>query len=418
MSMSLPLLLDRYAVIRKETLALCEPLLIEDYGVQAMADVSPPKWHLAHTTWFFEEFLLKPYLPNWQPFHPQFGFLFNSYYEQIGPFYSRPHRGFLARPAVNEIRRYREHVDRIVADTLDWLAEAHHPEFIRRLELGLNHEQQHQELLLTDIKYNFFVNPLKPIYLPSTINMISRPAEANDWLAHEGGMVQIGHSEESFAFDNESPRHMVYLQPFRIAKRLVTNGEFLDFIEDWGYRRPELWLSEGWHTIQERGWEAPLYWEHTDGAWHEFTLHGSRPIDTAAAVCHVSYYEADAYARWLGYSLPSEEEWETAAGDIPVHGNLREQGLMHPGAAPDGDQIQQIFGDAWEWTHSAYSAYPGFRTSSGALGEYNGKFMCNQYVLRGGSCVTPSSHIRSSYRNFFTAADRWQFTGIRLAERD
>jgi ergothioneine biosynthesis protein EgtB len=408
--------LAQYRSVRRETEQLCEPLAIEDYGIQAMPDVSPPKWHLAHTTWFFEAFLLVPFLPGYQVFHPRFAYLFNSYYQTVGSFFPRPQRGLLSRPTVEEVCRYRVHVDSAMAELVAIAEAPQRDRIISRTVLGLHHEQQHQELLLTDIKYNFAFNPLRPVYRPAPGQAGKAPVPLQ-WLAYDGGLREIGFSGTDFAYDNEMPRHKVYLEDFQLASRLVTNGEFLAFIEDGGYRRADLWLSDGWAAVQQRNWQAPLYWENIDGQWWIMTLAGLRRLDRNEPVCHVSFYEADAYARWCGKRLPTEAEWEVAAQDREVHGNLRETGKLHPVAAESGagNGPVQLFGDVWEWTQSPYRPYPGFQPLNGSLGEYNGKFMCNQLVLRGGSCVTPQSHIAATYRNFFYPADRWQFMGIRLA---
>lgn len=409
-------LIERYGKVRAETLALCAPLAVEDYVIQASPEVSPPKWHLAHTTWFFENFVLVPYWKNYRVFHPGYGHLFNSYYESVGDFFPRPKRGLLARPTVEEIYRYRAHVDEAMAGFL--VAPERLPEAAAyRTVLGLHHEQQHQELLLTDIKYNFSINPLRPAYRPRAARDAG-PVPAPGWLDYPGGLKEIGHGSSGFAYDNETPRHRVYLPGYRLASRLVTNGEFREFVDAGGYRRPELWLSDGWAAVQQNGWWAPLYWEMEGGGWWLTSLGGYRPLDEGEPVCHVSFYEADAYARWRGKRLPTEAEWECAAAGCEIRGNFRESGRCHPAAAeatPLGEPVQ-MFGDVWEWTGSPYGPYPGFRPLAGSLGEYNGKFMCNQMVLRGGSCVTPESHVRASYRNFFYPADRWQFSGIRLAE--
>jgi ergothioneine biosynthesis protein EgtB len=406
-----------YLQIRQATERLCAPLAAEDYVIQGMPDVSPPKWHLAHTTWFFENFVLLPFANHYAPFDARFSYLFNSYYQTVGACFPRANRGLLARPSVDEIVGYRRSVDDAMSSLLLEEARPNWDEIVSRTRLGLNHEQQHQELLLTDIKYNFALNPLRPIYGPEAPNE-ARGAPKLRWLDIEGGLRQIGADGSEFAFDNETPRHKVYFGDFRIASRLVTNGEYLEFLNAGGYRRPELWLSDGWTAARARNWGAPLYWEQIDGQWWQMTLTGFGPLNLSEPVCHVSFYEADAYARWLGRRLPSEAEWECAAADLPVAGNLRESGRLHPCEAPDGgeDALTQCFGDVWEWTQSSYAAYPGFKPLQGSLGEYNGKFMCNQQVLRGGSCVTPSDHVRATYRNFFYPADRWQFTGIRLAE--
>ncbi|MGZ8218372.1 ergothioneine biosynthesis protein EgtB [Methylomagnum sp.] len=410
--------LAHYHRVRAATQGICDPLAVEDYGVQAMPDVSPPKWHLAHTTWFFEQFVLIPFWENYRVFHPQFGALFNSYYETAGGLFPRPQRGLLARPTVEEIQLYRAHVDAAMEEFLATAPPSIRADAMARTTLGLHHEQQHQELLLTDIKYNFASNPLRPIYraIPEPAHY---PSPALDWLAYSGGLREIGHAAEAgFAYDNETPRHAVYLRDYRLASRLITNAEFLEFMDAGGYERPELWLSDGWKTARQAGWRAPLYWEERGGRWWLMTLAGLKPLDEHEPVCHVSFYEADAYARWRGVRLPTEAEWENAASGCAVRGNFRESGLLHPAAA-DGThpgEPAQLFGDAWEWTQSPYAPYPGFVPLAGSLGEYNGKFMCNQMVLRGGSCATPEAHIRATYRNFFYPWDRWQFTGIRLAE--
>lgn len=407
---------EQYRRVRAQSEALCRPLVTEDYGVQAMPDVSPPKWHLAHTSWFFETFLLAPALSGYRVFHPRYGYLFNSYYEAVGARHPRPERGLLSRPTVEEVYRYRQYVDRHMADLLAECDAETWDELEPLVLLGLHHEQQHGELLLTDLKYNLSINPLRPAYRPSGPPP-ARPAAALSWFAQEGGLREIGFRGEGFAFDNEGPRHTVYLQPFRLASRLVTCGEYLEFMAENGYGEPRHWLSDGWRTVQERGWQAPLYWEQLDGEWWVMTLTGLRPVDPEEPVCHVSGFEADAYARWAGKRLPLEAEWEVAAAEAPVEGNLLETDLLHPAAAGQaGDYPAQLFGDVWEWTASPYVPYPGFRPAAGAVGEYNGKFMCNQLVLRGGSCATPQSHIRPTYRNFFPPDARWQFMGIRLAE--
>lgn len=407
-------LTDRYQQVRQLSEQICHPLAIEDYGIQSMPDVSPPKWHLAHTTWFFETFLLVPNLPHYQVFHPKFSYLFNSYYEAVGNRHPRPQRGLLSRPTVAEIDQYRAYVDDamrsfLTTHPIDATLEA-------LILLGLHHEQQHQELLLTDIKHILALNPLRPAYRSDLPMPAKEPVAAREqWLDYPGGLYAIGHEGAGFAFDNESPKHPVYVQDYYLASRLVTNGEYLEFIQAGGYHKPEYWLSEGWATVQEAGWQAPLYWEQIDGSWWIMTLGGLRPLNEHEPVCHVSLYEADAYAHWKGCRLPTEAEWEIAASQIPLAGNLLEAGWLHPIPAANQTRPDQLFGDVWEWTQSAYSPYPGFKTAPGAVGEYNGKFMCNQTVLRGGSCVTPPHHIRSTYRNFFPASTRWQFSGIRLA---
>jgi len=405
----------RFLRTRRATEALAAGLLPEDQTIQSMPDVSPTKWHLAHTAWFFETFLLMPYLAGYRAFHPSFGFLFNSYYKTVGPHHARPRRGLLSRPGVAEIGAYREAVTESMlkliagAGTKPWTAIA------PLLELGINHEQQHQELILMDIKHVFSVNPLRPVYKARGESAPSR-AGALEWVAFPGGLVEIGDGGNGFAFDNERPRHKVWLEPFRLATRLSTCGEYAAFIEDGGYRRPELWLSDGWAAVESEGWQAPLYWERDRAGWSVFTLSGLRPLDPAEPVCHVSHYEADAFARWAGRRLPTEAEWEIAAGSVALGGNLADRGVFHPLPAPGlGGALEQMIGDVWEWTSSAYSAYPGYRPPAGAVGEYNGKFMSGQMVLRGGAAVTPADHIRATYRNFFPPAARWAFSGIRLA---
>ena len=409
-------LLGRYQDVRATTERLCTPLATEDYVLQAMPDVSPTKWHLAHVSWFFETFLLTPGLPGYESPDSAYRFLFNSYYNGVGPQFSRPARGHLSRPTVAEIYDYRAHVDKAMAALLETGPDATLAELTPLLELGLNHEQQHQELILTDLKYNLALNPLRPAYHSVTPSRGTATPLVRQEFA--GGLQRIGHAGPGFAFDNEGPRHQVYLQSFRLATRPVTNGEYQQFIDAGGYQSPEHWLSEGWRVVQERGWQAPLYWEPRDGAWWSQTLAGMQPLDPHAPVTHVSYFEADAYARWRGVRLPSEQEWEQAAADQPVVGNFQDNGLFHPAAvdARPAGALSQIFGDVWEWTRSAYAPYPGYRTLPGAVGEYNGKFMVGQMVLRGGSCVTPRSHIRATYRNFFPPDARWQFSGIRLAD--
>ena len=409
-------LVASYRDARQVTEAICAPLAIEDYVVQAMPDASPAKWHLGHVTWFFESFLIKPRLPGHRPVDPRYHYLFNSYYNGAGPQFHRPDRGHLSRPTVAEVYQYRAHVD----ESMLALIETTDPDQLAGLGsfvvLGVNHEQQHQELLFTDIKYNLSVNPLRPAYHDAEVSTSGAVGPVR-WVEFDGGVRLVGHDGDGFAFDNESPRHQVYVGPYRLASRLVTNGEYLEFVEAEGYRRSEYWLSDGWRTVQEREWEAPLYWERVDGEWWAQTLAGMQRVDENAPVAHVSYYEADAYARWRGRRLPTEQEWETAAQGEPIEGNFMESGLHHPVQAPGGSaRLEQIFGDLWEWTQSPYMPYPGFRPWEGAVGEYNGKFMVNQMVLRGGSCATPQSHIRPSYRNFFPPDARWQFTGLRLAD--
>ena len=403
-----------FARIRRASEAICSPLETEDYVVQTMDDVSPPKWNLAHTSWFFETFLLREFLPAYHEFHPQYGYLFNSYYEAVGQRHPRPRRGLLSRPTVGEVYEYRAHVDREMKDLVLSADEGDWEKIAPLLELGLHHEEQHQELLLTDLKHILATNPLRPAY-QSRDQEAPKSARPMNWVPCSGGLVEIGFEGTGFSYDNEGPRHSVYLEPYRLGSRLVTNGEYLEFMESRGYEQPQYWLSEGCATVQEQGWRAPLYWEEVDGRWWMMTLSGFREVSEAEPVCHVSYFEADAYARWREKRLPTEAEWEAAAFAEPIEGNLSETGALHPLAASNGGTLGQLYGDAWEWTQSPYVAYPGFRTAPGAVGEYNGKFMCNQYVLRGGSCATSRRHIRSTYRNFFPPPARWQFTGIRLA---
>jgi ergothioneine biosynthesis protein EgtB len=398
-------LLDRFRRLRRQTEALAEPLSPEDQTVQSMPDASPTKWHLAHTTWFFETFLLKPQLPTYRPFDPAYEYLFNSYYEAVGPRHPRPQRGMITRPGVEEVLAYRRHVTEAMSE----LIESNRSNATDLIELGLNHEQQHQELILMDIKHALSLNPLFPVYAPECA-----PATTGTklgWIDFEGGLIDTGHVGAGFAFDNEGPRHRSWVDPFALATRLVTCGEYQGFIDDDGYRRPEFWLSAGWDIVKQRGWEAPSYW-HEDGV---FTLAGLRPRRAEEPVCHVSFYEAAAYAKWAGKRLPREEEWELASVDAALPGNMLEDGHLHPVPA-EGDGLVQMIGDLWEWTASPYVAYPGFREPPGAIGEYNGKFMANQMVLRGGCTATPRDHIRATYRNFFPPDTRWMFSGIRLAE--
>jgi ergothioneine biosynthesis protein EgtB len=411
--------LRRYRVTRTRTESLAAPLSAEDQTIQSMADASPTKWHRAHTTWFFEHFLLKPFAADYRECHPAYGYLFNSYYEGAGARHPRPERGMLSRPGIDEIAHYRAHVDAAMEALIARAGGAAWREIAPLLELGVNHEEQHQELILMDIKHLLALNPLDPIYAkPAPTTHRAAPPLAFGEFGE--GLREIGHDRAGFAFDNEGPRHKVWLDAYRLGSRLATNGEYLAFIEDGGYCRPELWLSEGWSTVQQAEWEAPLYWRRDDGAWTIFTLAGRRAVDLDEPVCHVSYYEADAFARWSGKRLPTEAEWETAAAeaDIALNGNLMDRGRYHPEPAdtePE-NEIQQMIGDVWEWTASAYAAYPGFRPLAGTVGEYNGKFMSNQMVLRGGAAVTPAGHVRLSYRNFFPPGSRWAFGGIRLAE--
>ncbi len=404
----------RYRSVRSFTEHLCEPLETEDYVVQTVESVSPTKWHLAHVSWFFETFLLRPHLAGYEPFDPAYAYLFNSYYVQAGERHCRDRRGYISRPTVAEVFAYRAHVDEHMARLL---SASPTEELLALLDVGLNHEQQHQELMLMDIKHVFSVNPLRPAYR-APLPVQGRGAAPLGWVGVEEGVYGIGHDGAGFAYDNEGPRHRVFLEPFEIANRLVTNGEYLEFMADGGYARPELWLSEGWSAVQEREWTEPFYWEPRDGGWICFTLAGTREVDPAEPVVHLSYFEADAFARWAGARLPTEQEWEVAATGEPVTGNFVETGRLHPApleSAPGEGRLGQLYGDVWQWTRSQYSPYPGYRPDPGALGEYNGKFMANQFVLRGAACVTSASHARRTYRNFFHADETWMFSGVRLA---
>jgi ergothioneine biosynthesis protein EgtB len=407
----------RYQMVRQATERLAAPLSPEDCAVQSMPDCSPAKWHLAHTSWFFETFVLEPTLRDYRHFDPQFRYLFNSYYQTVGTQYQRPQRALLTRPALADVLRYRRHVDEQMQQ-LFAQGDALGPDLRAVLELGLHHEQQHQELLLTDIKHLFSFNPLHPAYqsAPKANNRLASPLF---WHRYEEGLYQIGHDDNGFCFDNEQPRHRVFLKAFELASRPVTNREYLEFMQAGGYSTPTLWLSDGWHKVQQDAWQAPLYWQQQDDQWFTHTLNGWLALSLEEPVCHLSYYEAEAFARWSSARLPTEAEWEVTATSLPVVGNFVESGVLHPQAITSissaSEAPGQMFGDVWEWTQSAYTPYPGYQPSPGALGEYNGKFMCNQLVLRGGSCVSPQSHVRASYRNFFPPEARWQFSGVRLA---
>ncbi|MFZ0396299.1 MAG: ergothioneine biosynthesis protein EgtB [Terracidiphilus sp.] len=453
---------ERFGAVRRRTMSLCEPLTPEDMMVQSSAEASPAKWHLAHTAWFFESFVLRELAPGYRVFNPDYAWLFNSYYRTFAAFPEKRLRSSFSRPGLEEVVRFRAHVDDAIEGLLKDDPE---PEVVKRIELGLNHEEQHQELLLTDVLNAFFTNPLRPAYEKQGVgsrekgsgidkdlkdDRYPRSPKARDlghptdpgpvrFLRFEGGMCEAGHAGDGFCFDNELPRHRVWLEPFGLAERLVTCGEYAEFMEDGGYRRPELWLSDGWNAVQNHGWRAPLYWSSDSGEWAVFTLRGMQPMSRMkdAPVSQVSFYEADAYARWAGYRLPTEFEWEAAAEGLLIAGNLLDSGWLMPIPASESgagepkppaqgtallkeSQVEfrrpgQLFGDCWQWTSSAYLGYPGFRPLAGAMGEYNGKFMSGQMVLRGGSCVTPRAHIRSSYRNFFAPETRWQFSGIRMA---
>ena len=400
---------NQYHAVRAQTEALCESLAVEDYGVQPIVDASPPKWHLAHVTWFFETFLLKPFASGYQPFHPQFEHLFNSYYNGVGTPFPRPQRGTLSRPTVADVFAYRQHVDSAMRPLLG----CEDAEIQARIELGTHHEQQHQELLVTDIKANLGLNPLKPAFVSAADEEGTTPALPLDYEPVAGGLVETG-ANGGFCFDNELPRHKLWLDDFALANRLITNEEYASFIADGGYDAPSLWLSDGWMWRQQLDVAAPMYWRQVDGVWFEYRLDGEYELIAEAPVTHVSYFEADAYARWAGARLPTEAEWEAATNGHHIQGNFA-NGRMHPQPACTTG-LAQLFGDCWEWTSSAYGPYPGYRALDGTLGEYNGKFMSGQQVLRGGSCATPVGHVRPSYRNFFYPKDRWQFTGIRLAK--
>ncbi len=403
---------DSYRRVRAQSLALAAPLSAEDCCVQSMADSSPVKWHLGHTTWFFETFVLEQREPGFRPFNPAFRVLFNSYYNAVGDKHPRPQRGLLTRPGLDEVIAYRTDVDRRMLALLAGDA----AEFVELLELGLHHEQQHQELLLTDIKHLFSCNPLLPSYINAGAGAINTPAAPPlEWRQFAAGLTEIGHAGGGFHYDNEAPRHSVYLPAYELASRLVSNGEYLAFIAAGGYADPAFWLAEGWDWRVALERRHPLYWRQNESGWQEFTLSGMRPLDSGRPLVHVSYYEADAYARWAGARLPTEAEWEHAAAGMVPQGHFADSAEYQPRPASGGTGLEQLFGDAWEWTSSSYAPYPGFRAGAGAVGEYNGKFMVNQYVLRGGSCATAAGHLRASYRNFFPAPACWQFSGIRLA---
>jgi ergothioneine biosynthesis protein EgtB len=405
----------QYIAIRRATEQLAQPLCAEDCQIQSMPDASPTKWHLAHTTWFFETFILVPHVSGFDVFDPSFNFLFNSYYNAVGARLARPRRGLISRPTLAEVYAYRAAVDRAMEAYLESAGDSLGSEVAAVIELGLNHEQQHQELILTDIKHALSQNPLRPAYRDGVAAAQEALAPAMGWSDHAGGLTWVGHDGRGFAFDNEGPRHRVYLEPHGLGMRLVTSGEYLAFMSDGGYERPELWLSDGWNVVNERHWNAPLYWENQANRWWIMTLGGFRPLSESEPVCHISFYEADAFARWSDARLPTEAEWEAAACRQGTQGNFLETGHFHPRSVRLGTNFAQFFGDVWEWTQSPYTPYPGSRPAAGALGEYNAKFMCNQLVLRGGSCATPASHIRPTYRNFFPPDARWQFAGIRLA---
>jgi ergothioneine biosynthesis protein EgtB len=400
----------RFQQVRQRTLALCAGLSAEDLLLQSMPDASPGKWHLAHTSWFFEQFVLGRD-PAYRPRDPAWHYLFNSYYQSVGPMHARPQRGLLSRPSLDEVRGYRHYIDDAVNELLN---RDDDPELAALVELGLQHEQQHQELLLTDIKHAFWSNPLQPAYRAALANPANAKAVPLRFVEGREGIVEIGHRGDGFAFDNETPRHRSLLQSHALANRPVTNAEYLAFVREGGYREPGLWLSDGWAMVQREGWQHPIYWQ--DDLASEFTLAGVRALDPHEPVCHLSYYEAEAFSRWAGARLPTEAEWESAAQGVAIDGNLQDAQHFQPRAANGDAALLQLYGDVWEWTASPYISYPGFRPLPGSLGEYNGKFMCGQWVLRGGSCVTPRDHIRASYRNFFPPHARWQFAGLRLGQ--
>ncbi len=406
-------LLQRWALVRNRTESLAAALSVEDQQIQSMPDASPTKWHLAHSSWFFEEFVLKPHAPRYEPFDARYTYLFNSYYDAVGPRHPRAARGLLSRPSLHDVNRYRSHVDQSLVRCLKGGVSA---EVERAIVLGLQHEEQHQELVLTDIKHAFGTNPVKPSYGQVAQGDPQACGDAK-FMPRDAGLVSVGDGTQGFAFDNERPRHRTFLEAYELADRLVTVGEYLEFIRAGGYQRAELWLAEAQGWLRSEQVTAPLYWELDDGDARLFDLRGgSRPLNPAEPVCHVSYFEADAFARWAGARLPTEFEWEAVAAEHAIGGNLLEQARLHPrAAAPADGSVRQLFGDVWEWTQSTYGAYPGYRPLEGAFGEYNGKFMCNQFVLRGGSCLTPREHVRPTYRNFFPAGARWQMTGLRLA---
>ena len=417
-SMAGPRIAERFRTVRQRTMELCKPLTPEDMMVQSCPEASPAKWHLAHTAWFFESFVLKVFRPGYKLFNEDFPWLFNSYYRSFAAFPEKKLRASFSRPGLEEVLRFRSYVDEHMERLLE---EVQDPELLSRVELGVNHEEQHQELMLTDVLHAFYTNPLRPAYLEEALAAEGGgAAEPLRYVEFAGGLLDVGFSGNGFCYDNELPRHRVWLEPYSLANRLVTNGEYAEFIADGGYTRSELWLSEGWDVLEQNRWKAPLYWNEVDSGWRIFTLRGEKRLEELndAPVSQVSYFEADAYARWAGKRLPTESEWEVAADGKAVSGNLMDSGRLRPARAEIGaEQVGQLWGDCWEWTASAYLGYPGFEPLAGSLGEYNGKFMSGQMVLRGGSCATPQAHIRSSYRNFFQPETRWQFSGIRLAEK-
>ncbi len=407
-------ILTQFQKVRDFTHYLVDPLETEDFVIQPMENASPAKWHLAHTSWFFETFVLGKFQPDFKSLHPQYAYFFNSYYLQTGVPFTRAKRGLLSRPTVKEVFEYRDYVNEQMETFINNSDEETWSEAASVIEIGNHHEQQHQELILTDLKFLLAQNPLLPVYRELK-GMKNEPVSAINWIAFEEGLIEVGNKGNEFTYDNEHPLHRTFVQDFELADRLVTNGEYLEFMESGGYEYSPYWLDEGWSKVQREEWKAPLYWFKRDGEWMQFTLSGARKVGPNEPVTHISYYEADAYARWKGCRLPTEQEWEHACGSLEIEGNFVDEDHFHPVAASPKKELKQMYGDAWEWTMSGYSPYPNYKPLPGALGEYNGKFMANQYVLRGGSCATSKSHIRKTYRNFFHADARWQFSGIRLA---
>ncbi|MDR9418057.1 ergothioneine biosynthesis protein EgtB [Gracilimonas sp.] len=409
-------LTEKFKKVRGFTEEITGPLEIEDFVIQVTENASPAKWHLAHTTWFFETFLLEKELDDYDPIHPQYSYLFNSYYLQTGVPHCRARRGNISRPTVKQVFEYRESINEHVVNLIKNATDQQYEKWAPIIEIGIHHEQQHQELLMTDLKYMFAQNPLNVAYKKVERPRVQSVPELS-WTSFKEGVYEVGHKGNDFGYDNEFPRHKTYIHDFELANRLVTNAEFIKFIESGVYSEPKWWLDEGFSTVRDDNWNAPLYWEKKDGEWWHYTLCGMQKVDPNEPVTHVSYFEADAYARWKGCRLPTEQEWEVAAESLPINGAFADAGNLHPVALQNADEgLQQMFGEVWQWTRSSYAPYPGYKPLPGALGEYNGKFMCNQYVLRGGSCATSKSHFRKTYRNFFHANERWQFTGIRLAK--
>lgn len=408
-------LITRFKQVRQASLDIVAPLEPEDFVIQVMTQTSPVKWHLAHVSWFFETFVLNKAYDDYESMHPQYAYIFNSYYLQTGEPHARAKRGFLSRPTVREVLQFREYINDKIITFLEEATEEQLRKFGPVIEIGNNHEQQHQELMITDFKFMFGQNPLYPVYLEQPPLESQNPGELN-WAQFGEGIYEIGNAGDEFTYDNEHPKHREFLEAFELGDRLITNREFMEFMDDGGYERSELWLDDGWATVNNENWKAPLYWCRRDDGWYHYTLAGLRKPDPNEPVTHISYYEADAFARWAGARLPTEDEWEAAADDLPQEGNFLENKNFHPRPLRENsDGLKQMYGDVWEWTKSSYEAYPGYKPLEGALGEYNGKFMCSQYVLRGGSCATSQTHIRKTYRNFFYPDARWQFNGIRLA---